>query len=109
MKILLDECLPLGFRHHLTGHEVHTAQWAGFKSLKNGRLLQEAESAGYDVFVTTDQGIPHQQNLAGRKISVLVIRSRTNQIEDLLTSVAAILVELAKVQPGQIVFASGLL
>ena len=52
MKILLDECLPLDFRHHLTGHEVHTAEWAGFKSLKNGRLLEEAESAGYGVFLT---------------------------------------------------------
>ena len=107
MKVLLDECLPLDFRHYLTGHEVHTAEWAGFKSLKNGRLLQEAESAGYDVFLTIDQGIPHQQNVAGRKISVLVIRSRTNQIEDLVTSVASVLVELAKMQPGQIAFALG--
>ncbi len=73
MKILLDECLPLDFRHHLPEHEVHTAEWAGFKSLKNGRLLQEAESAGYSVFLTTDQGIPHQQNLLGRGIAVLVI------------------------------------
>ena len=74
MKILLDECLPLDFRHHLPDHEVHTAEWAGFKSLKNGRLLQEAEGAGYSVFLTTDQGIPHQQNLLGRSIAVLVIR-----------------------------------
>ena len=106
MKILLDECLPLDFRHHLPGYEVHTAVWAGFKSLKNGRLLQEAESAGYSVFLTTDQGIPDQQNLFGRRIAVLVIRSRTNQIEDLLLTVGAILMELEKIQPGQIAFAS---
>ena len=80
MKILLDECLPVDFRHHLPGHEVHTAEWAGLKGLKNGQLLRDVESAGYDVFLTTDQGIPHQQNLVGRKISVLVVRSRTNQI-----------------------------
>ena len=90
MKILLDECLPVDFRRHLAGHEVHTAEWAGFKSLKNGRLLREAEGAGCDVFVTTDQDLPYQQNPARRKISVLVIRSRTNQIEDLLTVVPAI-------------------
>ena len=105
MKILLDECLPLDFRHHLPDHEVHTAEWAGFKSLKNGRLLHEAESAGYDVFLTMDQGIPRQQNLLGRRIAILVIRSRTNQIEDLLTTVGAILMELEKIQPGQIAFA----
>ena len=107
MKILLDECLPVDFRRHLAGHEVHTAEWAGFKSLKNGRLLREAEDAGYEVSLTTDQGIPYQQNPAGRKISVLVIRSRTNQIEDLLTVVAAIQIRLANIQPGQIAFASG--
>ena len=73
MKILLDECLPLDFRHHLPDHEVHTAEWAGFKSLKNGRLLQEAEGAGYSAFITADQGIYNQQNLLGRGIEVLVI------------------------------------
>jgi len=106
MKILLDECLPVDFRHHLPGHEVHTAEWAGLKGLKNGQLLRDVESAGYDVFLTTDQAIPHQQNLAGRKISVLVVRSRTNQIEDLLPAVGAILVELKRIQPGQLAFAS---
>lgn len=40
MRILLDECLPVDFRHHFPGHEVHTAEWAGLKSLKNGYLLQ---------------------------------------------------------------------
>ena len=76
------------------------------KGLKNGQLLRDVDSAGYDVFLTTDQGIPHQQNLVGRKISVLVVRSRTNQIEDLLPAVGAILVELKRIQPGQIAFAS---
>ena len=81
MKILLDECLPVDFRHHLAGHEVHTAEWAGFKSLKNGRLLREAEEAGYEVFLTTDQGIPYQQNPASQ-------------------------IKLATIEPGQIAFAS---
>ncbi len=106
MKLLLDECLPVDFRHQMPGHEVHTAEWAGFKGLKNGKLLREAESAGYDVFLTTDQGIPHQQNLAQRRISILVIRSRTNQIEDLLPIIGTILSKLAEIQPGQIAFTS---
>ena len=105
MRILLDECLPVDFRRHLPGHEVHTAEWAGFKSLKNGQLLQEAESAGYEVFLTVDQGVPHQQNLVQRKISILVIRARTNQLEDLLAVVGAILAALGEIQPGQVAFA----
>jgi hypothetical protein len=39
MKVLLDECLPLDFRHSLPAVQVHTAQWAGFKGKKNGELL----------------------------------------------------------------------
>ena len=69
MKVLLDECLPLGFRHHLKGHAVHTAQWAGFKGKKNGELLIVGEAAGYQVLLTVDQGIPHQTVLSGRAIS----------------------------------------
>ncbi|MBI4910888.1 MAG: hypothetical protein HY820_45180 [Acidobacteria bacterium] len=105
MKILLDECLPVDFRHHLPPHEVHTAGWAGFRSLKNGKLLEEAETAGYQVFLTVDRGVPHQQNLVQRRISVLVIRARTNQLEDLLPAVGAILAALGEVEPGQVAFA----
>ena len=90
-----------------SGHETHTADWAGLKGLKNGQLLKQVEGAGYHVFLTTDQGIPHQQDLAGRKISILVIRSRTNQIEDLLAIVGAVLLELKRIQPGQVAFVPG--
>jgi predicted nuclease of predicted toxin-antitoxin system len=38
MKILLDECLPLDFRHSFPTHDAHTAQWAGLKSKNNGGL-----------------------------------------------------------------------
>lgn len=97
MKILLDECLPIDFRHSLPGHEVHTADWVGFKSLKNGRLLQEAETAGYEVLLTVDQGVPYQQNLTQRKIAILVIHSRTNQMEGLLSAIEGILFALEKI------------
>ncbi|MBZ5727891.1 MAG: hypothetical protein LAP87_23220 [Acidobacteriia bacterium] len=91
MKILLDECLPLDFRHSFPSHDAHTVQWAGFKGKKNGELLQAAQVANYDVLLTVDQGIPHQQRPASWKISIILIRSRTNQIEDLLPLVDAIL------------------
>lgn len=105
MRVLLDECLPVDFRNHLRGHEVHSVEWAGFKSLKNGQLLQQAESAGYEVFLTVDQGAPHQQDLIKRKISILVICPPTNRIEDLLPFVGEILSVLREIQPGQVRFA----
>jgi hypothetical protein len=49
MKILLDECLPLDFRHSFPDHEAHTAELAGLKGKTNGELLREAELAGYEV------------------------------------------------------------
>jgi predicted nuclease of predicted toxin-antitoxin system len=103
MKILLDECLPLDFRHSFASHDAHTAQWAGLKGKKNGELLQAAEVAGYDVLLTVDQGIPHQQDSVGRKLSIILVRSRTNQIEDLLPLVDAIEQALETIQPGQTV------
>jgi len=39
----------------------------------NGDLLTEAERAGFDVFLTADKNIRYQQNLASRKVSVVVL------------------------------------
>ena len=106
MKILLDECLPFGLRHCFTQHEVHTVQWAGFKGKKNGELLKAAEEDGYGVFVTIDQGVPHQQNVAARQISVIILQARTNQIEDLLPLVDQISKAFETIQPGRTVVVS---
>jgi hypothetical protein len=57
VKILLDECSPLDFRHSFPNHDAHTVQWAGLKGKKNGELLRAAELAGYDVLLTVDQGL----------------------------------------------------
>ena len=103
MKILLDECLPIDFRHSFPTHDAHTVQWAGLKGKKNGELLRAAEVAGYDVLLTVDQGIPHQRPSAGRRLSIILVRSRTNQIEDLLPFVDAITAALETIQPGQTV------
>ena len=103
MKILLDECLPLDFRHSFPTHDAHTAQWAGFKGKKNGELLRAAEVAGYNVLLTVDQGIPHEQHPSGPKLAIILVRSRTNQLEHLLPLVRAILQALETIQPGQVV------
>jgi alkanesulfonate monooxygenase SsuD/methylene tetrahydromethanopterin reductase-like flavin-dependent oxidoreductase (luciferase family) len=83
-------------------HEVHSAEWAGLKSRKNGELLRAAEAAGYDVLLTSDQGLPYQNNFTDRRISVLAIRAKTNQIEDLIPLVERILNVLKGLRPGEI-------
>lgn len=101
MKILLDECLPVGFRHSFAGHEVHTVQWAGLKGMQNGELLQLAAAAGYDVLLTVDQGIPRPHSCSNLALSIILIRSRTNQMEDLIPLAPEILRALDSIQPGE--------
>ncbi len=101
MKVLLDECLPVDFRHSLPGRDAHTAEWAGFKGRKNGHLLRSAETAGYKVLLTVDQGIPHQQPLPVRRIAIIVVRTQTNQLEDLTPLADEILRALDGIEPGQ--------
>lgn len=73
MLILFDHGTPRGLRRALSGHTVVTAQSKGWDRLSNGLLLSAAEQAGFDVLLSTDQGIRYQQNLAGRKIAIVVL------------------------------------
>ena len=72
MRVLFDQGTPVPLRQHLTGHQVETAFELGWSRLSNGELLAAAESR-FDVLVTTDRNLRHQQSLAGRKLAVLVL------------------------------------
>jgi hypothetical protein len=52
---------------------VITAQERGWDTLSNGDLLEAAERAGIDVVVTADKNMRYQQNLAGRKIALVIL------------------------------------
>jgi hypothetical protein len=54
-------------------HVVATAYERGWSTLKNGELLQAAEAAGFEVLVTTDTNLKYQQNLASRRIAIVVL------------------------------------
>ena len=73
MLILFDHGTPRGIAQFLPGHTVTRAREHGWDTLTNGDLLAEAERAGFDVFLTADKNIQYQQNLAGRKIAVVVL------------------------------------
>ena len=73
MKVLFDQGTPVPLRQHLSRHTVETAYEKGWSDLKNGDLLARAETEGFDVLITTDQNLSHQQNLTGRRISVIVL------------------------------------
>ena len=73
MRVLFDQGTPAPLRKHLGSHKVSTAYELGWGSLENGALLQQAESYGFEVLVTTDQNLKYQQNLVNRKIAVVVL------------------------------------
>ena len=72
MRILFDQGTPAPLRDHLPGHSVETAYEKGWSALRNGELLAKAE-AEFDVLITTDRNLRHQQNLAERRIAILVL------------------------------------
>jgi hypothetical protein len=45
----------------------------GWCTLQNGALIAAAEAGGFDVFLTTDKNLKYQQNLAGRRLAVVVL------------------------------------
>ena len=73
MRVLFDQGTPVPLRAALTQHEVVTVHERGWSQLKNGVLLDSAESEGFSVLVTTDSNLKYQQNLAARKIAVVVL------------------------------------
>ena len=102
MRVPIDEQLPRQLARHLVGHEVRTAQQQAWAGLKNGVLLTTAEAAGFQVFVTGDRNLEHQQNLASRQLGVVVLVAMSNALEDLLPLVPEALTAISRVRPGQV-------
>jgi hypothetical protein len=73
LRIPLDNSTPQGLRRFLKDHEVTSSTDLGWERLKNGRLLSAAEEAGFEVFLTADQGIKNEQNLSGRKFAIVAL------------------------------------
>jgi hypothetical protein len=103
VRILLDECLPKDLGKYLAGHAWRTVPQAGLAGKANGSLLTLAESSGWQVLLTMDCGMPYQQNLIGRSISLVIIRSQSNRLADLLPHVPAILAALPSLNPGEVI------
>lgn len=101
MRVLLDESLPRTLVKHLTGVAAETVYDRGWSGLRNGELLQRA-SESFDVFLTADQNLPYQQNLAGHRIRVVVLAAPTNRVEDLLPLLDTALETAAGLEIGKV-------
>lgn len=98
MRVLLDNGTPRGVAAALSDHIVEETRSRGWDTLRNGELLDAAEAAGFDVFVTTDRNIRYQQDLAARKIAIVVLgKGRWRLISNRLREIA---VAVATATPG---------
>ncbi len=102
--MILDECLPKRLARHLDGYDVATVVEAGFSGLSNGRLL-EAIQDEFDAFLTIDSNLEYQQTLRGRPIRIVVIRSVSNRLDDLIPLAPGIIESLEEAREGEITHA----
>ena len=101
MKVLLDEMLPNGVRQLLPDHQVMTAAYVGLAGVSNGEMISRAVSEGFDVIVSLDRGIPHQQNLDRYAIGFVLIPH--NDVERIRPYADALADAVATSTPGHVV------
>jgi hypothetical protein len=99
MRLLLDESVPVGLRDYLTAHQVSTVVQMGWDGTTNGKLLALAATQ-FDVFITADKNLQHQQNLP---IAIVVLSGRSNALPALLPLMNRLERALATLAPRSLV------
>ena len=96
MKIIIDECVPSVVKKSLPSRGIVTVQEMGWAGIKNGKLLQLI-AADFDVFITSDKNLRHQQNLTTLDLAVILLPS--NQVPAVRALLPAIDDALNDIQP----------
>lgn len=107
MRILLDESLPIALAAELRGHDVSTVRAQRWLGLRNGILLRAAVDAGFNVMITADKALRHQQNLSNIGIAVVLVTRVRNRMQDLRPLVPRILLALNNLQKGRLIEVTG--
>ena len=102
MRVLLDESLPRPLAALIIGHDVETVAAIGWSGKTNGELLRLA-AGSFDVLVTADRNVEHQQNLTILPISVVVLVASTNRLESSTPVVPELLRLLQTLPPRRLV------
>ena len=103
MKVLLDECIDRRLARDIAGHDVKTVPQMGWAGIKNGDLLTLAEKQ-FEIFVTVDRNLSFQLNLPRYNIAVIVLRCRSNRLQDLRALVPELLGSLPTAKMGDVLW-----
>lgn len=101
-RVLLDECLPKKLKRELPDHVVAMVQEMGWSGRKNGELMQLARGQ-FEVFLTSDQNLRYQQNLAYADVGVIVLVAPTNRIEALQPLMPQVNQVLPTIKAGEVI------
>jgi len=101
MRIILDECLPRRLLRDLPNDQVTTVPRQGWAGITYGALLARIAS-DFDVFITMDSNIVHQQNLDGLRVCLIVLHGPNSRYETLQPLLPAIRSAIADAQPGSV-------
>ncbi len=101
MKILLDECVTKRLKPHLPLHEVYTVTEKGWSGLKNGQLMTAASIEGFDILLTIDKNLQHQQNVGQYPLIVAVLNSPSSKLEVMITFLPSFEKQLPSFLKGQ--------
>jgi len=94
MKILLDECVNRKLKVYLNGLDVYTVgemKWCG---VKNGQLMSLCAANSFDIVLTIDKNLMHQQNLGKYPLTIVVFNSSTSKLEELVLFVPSFLQQM---------------
>lgn len=83
MKVLFDHNVDRRFRNHLPGDVIRTTREQGWEKLANGTLIRAAAVAGFEVLISVDKKLEHEQNLQTLPLPIVVIDSRSNALPSL--------------------------
>lgn len=101
-RVLFDKNVPYSLRRYLIDYQVRTAEDEGWGQVSNGELIALAENAGYQILLTCDQNIQYQQNMAHRRLSMVVLGS--NIWPSIIPKITDITAALGRAAPGSFEF-----
>jgi hypothetical protein len=98
MLVLFDQGTPLPLRNFLSGHTVKTVYQQRWSTLSNGEMIRAAEEAGFEVLLTTDKNLIHQQDLRNRKLAVVILsQARWKLVQEKMKEIVA---AIGQAKPG---------
>ena len=105
MLVLLDEnLLSRKLKQPIVeaGYAVHNVDNMGWRGTKDRDLFALADAHPFDIFITADKNLPHQQNISGYKLKIIVLNTKTTKPDYLIPLIEQACLIIPTLTPGSI-------